>query len=216
MLAKDDADPRRDGGGGESHSQDETEPARPNPSWMGLALLQAMAAVDVATTSRPRHLEILSTWLLTLPLCIWSAPHLNIPEHGKGGKQLWRKTRWLIVGLVALEIIAFIALLQRSEQKKPCASMVNGSDAETELWSPVAKPSMWRLLVLLSINPPGVEDDPSDRSRSIELERASSHKFAPRGGRAAGDGSHTVHDYNKWSPTESLYQIDYLAETLPT
>lgn len=59
--------------------------------------------------------------------------------------------------------------------------MVNGSDAETEPWSPVAKPSMWRLLVLLSTNSPAVENDSSDRSRSIELERASSHEPAPRG-----------------------------------
>lgn len=49
--------------------------------------------------------SILSTCILTLSLCIWSALHLNVPEHGKGGKQLWRKTRWLIVGLVAPEIV---------------------------------------------------------------------------------------------------------------
>lgn len=51
--------------------------------------------------------SILSGCLITLTLCIWTALHLNIPEHGKLGKQLWRKTKWLIVGLIAPEMVCY-------------------------------------------------------------------------------------------------------------
>ncbi|KAK3316821.1 hypothetical protein B0H66DRAFT_306120 [Apodospora peruviana] len=60
--------------------------------------------------------SILSTCLITLSLCIWTVSHLNIPEHGKRGKQVWRKTIWLLLGLVAPETIAWIAYLQRQDQ----------------------------------------------------------------------------------------------------
>ncbi|KAK0642086.1 hypothetical protein B0T16DRAFT_224874 [Cercophora newfieldiana] len=61
---------------------------------------------------------ILSTCILTLSLCIWSSLHLNIPEHGKAERQLWRKTRWLLIGLFAPEIIAFIAVAQRTKARE--------------------------------------------------------------------------------------------------
>ncbi|KAF2800696.1 hypothetical protein K505DRAFT_412747 [Melanomma pulvis-pyrius CBS 109.77] len=60
--------------------------------------------------------SILSSCLLTMGLCIWTAVHLNIPEHGHKGfvtPQLRRKIMWLFIGLFAPEIIAWVAYEQR-------------------------------------------------------------------------------------------------------
>ena len=51
------------------------------------------------------HYSILATCFITLSLCIWSALHLNIPEHNKSGSQKWRKLKWLVIGLVAPEFV---------------------------------------------------------------------------------------------------------------
>ena len=56
--------------------------------------------------------EILSTCLITLGLCLWSALHLNIPQHGKSSQQKCYKCGWLLVGLFAPEIVAFTAWAQ--------------------------------------------------------------------------------------------------------
>jgi len=52
-------------------------------------------------------LNILTTCLITLTLCVYSTIHLNIPEHGKTG---WiyltkRKAVWACVGLLAPEVV---------------------------------------------------------------------------------------------------------------
>lgn len=73
--------------------------------------------------------SILSTCLITLSLCIWTAVHLNIPEHTKRKrktwdprgwitKQQWRKVGWLMMGVVAPEIIAYKAWHQRPEANR--------------------------------------------------------------------------------------------------
>lgn len=49
----------------------------------------------------------LSSCLLTMGLCVWTAVHLNIPEHGHKGfvnPQLRRKFMWLFIGLFAPEV----------------------------------------------------------------------------------------------------------------
>ena len=60
---------------------------------------------------------ILSTCLITLTLCIWTSLHLNIPEHYRGPirskwdprswitKQFLRKVFWLMIGLLAPEMV---------------------------------------------------------------------------------------------------------------
>jgi hypothetical protein len=47
--------------------------------------------------------SILSSSLLTMILCIWTAVHLNIPEHDKANAQIWRKLRWMTIALFAPE-----------------------------------------------------------------------------------------------------------------
>ena len=56
--------------------------------------------------------DVLSTCLLTLGLCLWSALHLNIPQHGKSSQQKWHKCGWLVLGLLAPEMVAFAAWVQ--------------------------------------------------------------------------------------------------------
>ncbi|KAH8682576.1 hypothetical protein BX600DRAFT_448867 [Xylariales sp. PMI_506] len=62
--------------------------------------------------------NILSTCLLTLSLCIWTALHLNIPGQGKANHQKWRKAKWLAIGLLAPEVVAFAAFKQWRDSKK--------------------------------------------------------------------------------------------------
>ncbi|KAK5046862.1 hypothetical protein LTR84_007216 [Exophiala bonariae] len=58
--------------------------------------------------------NILSSCLITLGLCLWTALHLNIPRHNEGA---WvtpmRKASWLLLGLLAPEMIAYTAWYQR-------------------------------------------------------------------------------------------------------
>ena len=54
--------------------------------------------------------NILSTCLITLALCLWTALHLNIPRHREGvWRSKMRKARWLLLGLLAPEMIAYTA-----------------------------------------------------------------------------------------------------------
>ena len=63
--------------------------------------------------------SILSTCLITLGLCLWTALHLNIPRYKEG---IWlpilRKAGWLLLGLLAPEMVAFTAWYQRKAAKK--------------------------------------------------------------------------------------------------
>ena len=62
--------------------------------------------------------NILQSCLITISLCVWTAVHLNIPEHDKPTflaitYQTWRKLGWLIVGLFAPEMLIYTAWYQR-------------------------------------------------------------------------------------------------------
>jgi hypothetical protein len=57
---------------------------------------------------------ILSTCLTTMILCVWTAVHLNIPDHNGGIRQTFlRKPGWLFLALIAPEIVAWNAWQQR-------------------------------------------------------------------------------------------------------
>jgi hypothetical protein len=49
--------------------------------------------------------SILSSSLLTMILCVWTAVHLNIPEHGKAKEQIWRRLGWMAIALLAPEMV---------------------------------------------------------------------------------------------------------------
>jgi hypothetical protein len=58
--------------------------------------------------------NILSTCLTTMFLCVWTAVHLNIPDRNGGTKQNFlRKPGWLLLALLAPEIVAWNAWEQR-------------------------------------------------------------------------------------------------------
>ena len=50
--------------------------------------------------------SILSTCLITMGLCVWTAVHLNVPGHHKTRQQILRKAGWLIMGLLAPELVS--------------------------------------------------------------------------------------------------------------
>jgi hypothetical protein len=57
---------------------------------------------------------ILSSCLITMSLCIWTAVHLNLPRHKKES-QFGRKVWWLMLGLMAPEVVVWSAWRQRSK-----------------------------------------------------------------------------------------------------
>ena len=66
---------------------------------------------------------ILSSCLITMSLCIWTAVHLNLPEHKKESQQVYRKALWLALGLFAPEVVVWSAWRQRKDMKSLSAEM---------------------------------------------------------------------------------------------
>ena len=59
--------------------------------------------------------SLLSSCVITIALCAWTALHLNVPEHGTADRQWLRKTKWLVLGLLAPEVVVYVAWRQRRE-----------------------------------------------------------------------------------------------------
>jgi hypothetical protein len=55
---------------------------------------------------------ILSSCLVTISLCIWTAVHLNVPEYNGDFRQLLRKGVWLMISLLAPEMVLFTTWYQ--------------------------------------------------------------------------------------------------------
>ncbi|KAL8932022.1 MAG: hypothetical protein Q9211_006574, partial [Gyalolechia sp. 1 TL-2023] len=64
--------------------------------------------------------SLLSTCIVTTSLCVWSAVHLNVPQHERTGRQYWRKVKWLLLGLFAPELVAYVAWQQRHDARRLC------------------------------------------------------------------------------------------------
>jgi hypothetical protein len=67
--------------------------------------------------------NILQSCLITTSLCVWTALHLNLKEQNdptflRISYQTWRKTGWLIIGLLAPEMVVYTAWYQRSQAKR--------------------------------------------------------------------------------------------------
>ncbi|KAK1782982.1 hypothetical protein QBC45DRAFT_317855 [Copromyces sp. CBS 386.78] len=51
--------------------------------------------------------SILSTCVVTLVLCVWTAIHLNVPGHREGAMRLYmRKCGWMLLGLLIPELVS--------------------------------------------------------------------------------------------------------------
>jgi hypothetical protein len=66
--------------------------------------------------------NIFQSCLITTSLCVWTALHLNLKEHDDStffriSYQTWRKAGWLMIGLLAPEMVVYTAWYQRSEAK---------------------------------------------------------------------------------------------------
>lgn len=56
---------------------------------------------------------LLTSCILTLGICVWSAMHLNIPPQGEGPFRYWfRNIRWGLTGIFGPELVVFIAWKQ--------------------------------------------------------------------------------------------------------
>jgi hypothetical protein len=58
-----------------------------------------------------------------MSLCIWTSLHLNLPEHKKEHLQKYRKLGWMMLGLIALEMVVWNAWEQRKKMKEVSKSM---------------------------------------------------------------------------------------------
>lgn len=72
-------------------------------------------------------LNILSDCTFTLLLCISTVLHLNVPAHGetKWGT-FWRKSKWVLCGLIAPEIVLYVAF-EQWRKAKWLQSQINSS-----------------------------------------------------------------------------------------
>lgn len=90
--------------------------------------------------------SILSTCVLTMFLCIWTAVHLNVPQPQSTVRAFLRKTRWLILGLFAPELVVFIAWSQYNAAKSTADSLnesKNNTPEQTEDDIPTEKKTVW-------------------------------------------------------------------------
>lgn len=53
--------------------------------------------------------DILSSCIITMLLCVWTAVHLNIPPPENWWKPKLRKVGWLVLALLAPEMVAYTA-----------------------------------------------------------------------------------------------------------
>jgi hypothetical protein len=67
--------------------------------------------------------SILSSCLITMSLCIWTSLHLNLPGHKKEHLQKYRKLGWMMLGLIAPEMVVWNAWEQRKKMKEVSKGM---------------------------------------------------------------------------------------------
>ena len=115
--------------------------------------------------------SILSSCILTIALCAWTALHLNIPEHRKANKQKYRKLKWFIVGVVAPEVVAFIAWRQRRAALQIAKDVPNGYRGPTPSW-------IRRVLVALGLASPWSSNGMDDTREAMQHHER--HLLPPR------------------------------------
>ena len=59
--------------------------------------------------------DILTTCAITMLLCVWTAVHLNVSPPEGFWKTKFRKIKWLLIALVAPEMVAYTAWYVRYE-----------------------------------------------------------------------------------------------------
>ena len=119
--------------------------------------------------------SILSSCLVTMALCVWSAVHLNLPGASERSapfwrsKQLWRKIGWVFLGLFAPEFVAWTAF----EQHRHAITLTR--DVKSWLEQPQAESFLRRLRRKIRGSPRSNQPNHSIRTVSILLARAVVH-----------------------------------------
>ena len=94
--------------------------------------------------------SLLQTCLITLGLCVYSAVHLNIPQHGvSGGRKFFTKLKWLTIALFAPELIVFVAWTQRCDAATILKFLTEAHRGKTQ------PPLYRRMLQWLRLHKPG-------------------------------------------------------------
>lgn len=112
--------------------------------WLSIAPLSRGAGLGVSDTletvgwqSDPNGrgtYTLVSSGLLTLMICIYSAKHLNVPPHGESTLRLWtRNVRWALLGVFGPELVVFIAWKQYLSAKTFVERSKNELGAEKTL-----------------------------------------------------------------------------------
>ena len=96
--------------------------AQGSPFAMGLSIFGVSNYTNSHWVSEPNQrgtYSLISTCILTLGLCVYSAIHLNIPEHRATKTTVYlRKLKWLLIALLAPEFVVYVAWRQRDQAKK--------------------------------------------------------------------------------------------------
>ncbi|KAH7138512.1 hypothetical protein B0J11DRAFT_17099 [Dendryphion nanum] len=89
---------------------------------LGIALFtQAAVSSDVETATTSWHSatnerstwDLISSCVLTLTICVWSALHLNVPtENSTRTQRNLRRARWIVLGIFAPELVVSSAFAQ--------------------------------------------------------------------------------------------------------
>ena len=119
--------------------------------------------------------SILSSCLVTMALCVWSAVHLNLPGASERSapfwrsKQLWRKIGWVFLGLFAPEFVAWTAFEQHRQ------AMILTGDVKSWLEQPQSESFLRWLRRKIRGSPRSNQPNHSIRTVSILLARAVVH-----------------------------------------
>ena len=119
--------------------------------------------------------SILSSCLVTMALCVWSAVHLNLPGPGERpapfwrSKQLWRKIGWVFLGLFAPEYVAWTAFEQHG------LAIILTRGVKSWLEQPQSESFLRRLRGRTRGSPRSNQPNHSIRTVSILLARAVVH-----------------------------------------
>ena len=134
---------------------------------------------------------ILSTCLVTLGLCVWNALHLNIPAQGSALTRKWReKLGWLLVGIFAPELVAWVAFEQQKEARVIHKCMLDAlGQVEPKKWRRSEKADNEEQIMPLESLDSQKSGEPVRRRH--RWTRVHSH-FAGMGGFAFDLGTHSV------------------------
>lgn len=92
-------------------------------SALGSEPINGTAARWVSEPNYRGTFSILSSCIITLSLCVWTAVHVNVPDPRHKKRVFWWKTRWLTLGILAPEFVALVAYQQRTEARQLTAEM---------------------------------------------------------------------------------------------